>query len=84
MQSFLCSIFHVFNPRKWNGLETKPAYVTRLFNGFFSAVRESVFEMYRGKPLGLKKKRKKQKKKKKVEIIGNFRKIKNFLFFDRF
>ena len=33
-QSFLCSVFHVFIPGKWNGLEIKPAYVTRLFNSF--------------------------------------------------
>ena len=34
MQSFLCSVFHVFNPEKWNGLEIKPAYVVRPFNTF--------------------------------------------------
>ena len=34
MQSFLCSVFHVFNPGKWNGLEIKSAYVARLFNSF--------------------------------------------------
>ena len=32
--SFLCSVFHVFNSGKWNGLKIKPAYVTRLFKSF--------------------------------------------------
>ena len=31
MQSVLGSVFHVFNGGKRNGLEIKPAYVTRLF-----------------------------------------------------
>ena len=31
MQRFLCSVFHAVKDGKWNGLEIKVAYVTRLF-----------------------------------------------------
>ena len=31
MQRFLCSVFHVFKDGKWNRLEIKVAYVSRLF-----------------------------------------------------
>ena len=33
-ENSVCSVFHVFNDGKWNGLEIKPAYATRLFNSF--------------------------------------------------
>ena len=34
MWSFLCSVFHVFNGGKWNGLDSYLAYVTRCSESF--------------------------------------------------
>ena len=53
MQFFLCSVFHVFKDGKWNRLEIKVAYVTRLFETRLGIYRSplyvKVFSRYKRK-----------------------------------
>ena len=82
MQSVLCSVFHVFNGGKWNGLKIKPAYVTRCSKSFQRIYRSPLYmkaiasyEVTTKKVLRKekrKKRKKREKRKKNVEIIGNF------------
>ena len=84
--TFLCSVFHVFNGGKWNGLKIKPAYVTRLFKSFSGIYRSPLYmkaiASYKVTTRKVFKKRKnnveiigifwKRRKENNVEIIGNF------------
>ena len=80
MQCFLCSVFHVFKDGKWNGLEIKPAYVTRLSESFpaiyLSPLYMKAFASYKVTTKKVlrkeKRKKRKEKRKKKAETIGNF------------
>ena len=71
MHSVLCSVFHVFNGGKWNGLKIKPAYVTRLFKCFPGIYRSPLYmkaiasyKVTTKKVLRKKKKKRKEKKRK--------------------
>ena len=79
MQSVLCSVFHVFNGGKWNGLKIKPAYVTRCSKSFRRIYRSPLYmkaiasyKVTTKKVLRKEEKKRKEKKRKKVETIGNF------------
>ena len=68
--SFLCSVVHVFDGWKWNGLKIKPAYVTRLFKSFPGIYRSPLYMKAFASYKVITKKV--LRKKKKVETIGNF------------
>ena len=75
--SFLCSVFHVFNDVKWNGLKIKPAYVTRLFKSFPGIYRSPLYmkavASYKVTTKEVKKVLRKKKKRRKE--CGNHRKL---------
>ena len=77
MQCFLCSVFHVFNGGKWNGLKIKPAYVTRLFKSFPGVYRSPLYMKAIASYKVTTKKVLRKEEKKKVETIGKFWKRKS-------
>ena len=69
MQSVLCSVFHVFNGGKWNGLYSNLAYIARLFESFPGIYRSPLYmKAIASYKVTTKKVLRKKKKEKKKEV----------------